>query len=328
MKVGLDVSSIIYGTGVSNYTAELLRRLPSDILVPFGYSLRRFAELKRTILKGVSLPIPPTVMHYLWNVLHLVNIESFIGEVNIYHSSDWTQGPSQAKKVTTVHDLSPFLYPAETDPQIVAVHTARMKWVVKECDKIICVSNSTAADLQRLFPNTIGRTIVITEALPSKYLSLKPQITKNVNYVFAIGARQPRKNIDRLKKACELLQQKLIIAGEGSDMGYVSDQDLVNYLAGASAFVYPSLYEGFGLPILEAFHYKVPVACSNTSSLPEVAGDAAAYFDPLSVESIASGITQAIKDRDWLVAAGTKQLAKFSWDNAAQETLKVYKSLL
>ena len=79
-------------------------------------------------------------MHYLWNVLHLVNVESFIGEVNIYHSSDWTQGPSQAKKVTTVHDLSPFLYPAETDPQIVAVHAARMKWVVKECDKIICVS--------------------------------------------------------------------------------------------------------------------------------------------------------------------------------------------
>ncbi len=327
MKVGLDVSSIIYGTGVSNYTLELLQHLPQDILVPFGYSLRRLAELKRIILKGVSLPIPPTVMHYLWNVLHLVNVESFIGEVNIYHSSDWTQGPSQAKKVTTVHDLSPFLYPAETDPQIVAVHAARMKWVVKECDKIICVSNSTAADLHRLFPSTIGRTVVIPEALPGKYLSLQPQITKNANYVFAIGARQPRKNIDRLKLACAKLGQKLIVVGEGSDLGYVSDQALVNYLAGASAFVYPSLYEGFGLPILEAFYYHVPVACSNTSSLPEVAGEAAAYFDPLSVESIAAGITQAIKDRDRLTAAGTKQLAKFSWDNVAQETLRVYKSL-
>ncbi len=319
MKVGLDISSIIYGTGVSNYTLELLQHLPQDIAVPFGFSLRRRQDH--------FLPFPPTLMHYLWNKLHIVNVETLIGKIDVYHSSDWTQGPSRAKKVTTVHDLSPFLYPAETDSQIVVVHTARMKWVVKECDKIICVSNSTANDLQRLFPNTVGRTVVIPEALPSKYLSLKPQITKNANYVFAIGTRQGRKNIDRLKAACAKLGQKLITVGEGSDIGYVSDQDLVNYLAGASAFVYPSLYEGFGLPILEAFYYKVPVACSNTSSLPEVAGDAAAYFDPLSVESMAVGIIQAIKDRDRLIAAGSNQLAKFSWDKAAQETLKVYKSL-
>ncbi|MEK7090997.1 MAG: glycosyltransferase family 1 protein [Patescibacteria group bacterium] len=319
MKVGLDVSSIIYGTGVSNYTLELLQHLPQEIVVPFGFSLRRRQDH--------FFPFPPTLMHYLWNKLHIVNVETLIGKIDVYHSSDWTQGPSRAKKVTTVHDLSPFLYPAETDPQIVAVHTARMKWVVKECDKIICVSNSTVGDLHRLFPQTVGRTIVIPEALADKYLTLKPQITKNANYVFAIGARQPRKNIDRLKKACENIHQKLIAVGEGSDIGYVSDQDLVNYLAGASAFVYPSLYEGFGLPILEAFHYKIPVACSNTSSLPEVAGDAAAYFDPLSVESIAAGITRAIKDRERLIAAGSKQLAKFSWDNAAQETLKVYQSL-
>ncbi len=320
MRVGIDISAAIYGTGVSNYISELLQHLPQDIVVPFGFSLRR--------MQDHFLPFPPTLMHYLWNKLHIINVETLIGKIDIYHSSDWTQGPSRAKKVTTVHDLSPFLYPAETDPQIVTVHTARMKWVVKECHKIICVSNSTAEDLQRLFPSTVGRAVVIPEALPGKYLSLKPQITKNANYVFAIGARQPRKNIDRLKKACELLQQKLIIVGEGSDMGYVSDQDLVNYLAGASAFVYPSLYEGFGLPILEAFYYQVPVAASNTSSIPEVAGDAAVLFDPLSEESIAAGIAQAIADRDRLVTAGTKQLAKFSWAKTAQETLKVYQSLL
>ena len=328
MRVGIDVSSVVYGTGVSDYVINLVQHLPPDVLVPFGFSLRRFSELKRLVLKGVTLPFPPTLMHYLWNHLHVINVETFTGPLDIYHSSDWTQGPSRAKKVTTVHDLSPFLYPAETDPQIMAVHTARMKWVVKECDKITCVSNSTAADLQRLFSVPSSKISVIYEALPSKYLSLKPQITKNVNYVLAIGARQGRKNTDRLKAACAKLGQKLIIAGEGSELGYVSDQDLVNYLAGASAFIYPSLYEGFGLPILEAFYYQVPVACSNTSSLPEVGGDAAVYFDPLSVESIATGITQAIKDRDRLIAAGTQQLAKFSWETTAQQTLQVYKSLV
>lgn len=327
MKVGIDISSVVYGTGVSNYTLELFQSLPSDILVPFGYSLRRLFELKRTNLKGVSLPFPPSFMDFLWNRLHLVNVETFTGQIDIYHSSDWTQGPSKCKKVTTIHDLSPFLYPAETDPQIVAVHTRRMKWVVAECDKIICVSNSTAEDLKRLFPTTSDRIVVIPEALPSKYLVLKPHITKESNYILAIGSRQPRKNIDRLKKASELLHQKLIIVGEGSDLGYVSDQDLVNYLANASVFVYPSLYEGFGLPILEAFNFMVPVACSNISSFSEVAGDAAVYFDPLSENSIATGITEALANKNKLISNGTKQLAKFSWAKTASQTLEVYKSL-
>lgn len=313
MRVGIDVSSVIYGTGVSNYTQELMMGLESLI----GNDLKTFKFSR----------YPLAVMEFLWNKLHILNVEIFTGPIDVYHSSDWTQGPSRAKKVTTIHDLTPFLYPAETDPQIVAVHTARMRWVVKECDKIICVSQSTAEDLKRLFAVSDSRIAIIYEALPSKFL-LTPQITKNANYVLAIGVRQPRKNIDRLKQACGQLGQKLIIIGEGSDAGYVSDQDLVNYLAGASAFVYPSLYEGFGLPILEAFYYQVPVACSNTSSFPEVAGEAAAYFDPLSVESIAAGIIQTIKDRDRLIAAGTQQLSKFSWTTTAQQTLEVYKSLL
>ncbi len=327
MKIGIDVSQVVYGTGVSNYVVNLIQHLPQNDILPFGFSLHRREDLKRILPKGVSFPIPQTLMHYLWNILHVINVESFIGKIDVYHSSDWVQGPSRAKKVTTVHDLSPFLYPQELDPQIVAVQTARMKWVVKECDQIICVSQNTAQDLKLGFKVQDSRIKVIYEALPSRF-QLKPQITKNANYIFAIGARQPRKNIDRLKKACAMLGQKLITVGEGSEIGYVSDQDLVNYLAGASAFVYPSLYEGFGLPILEAFYHSVPVACSNTSSLPEVAGDAAVYFDPLDEEAIAKAITEAMANRNKLVTAGKTQLAKFSWETTAQETMTVYKNLL
>ncbi len=311
MKVGIDISAIIYGTGVSNYTQELVNHLsPLVDLKTFKFS--RY---------------PLMIMEFLWNRLHIVNVETFTGKIDIYHSSDWTQAPSKAKKITTIHDLTPFLYPTEIDPKIVEVHTARMKWAVKECDAFVCVSQNTSADLRRLFNIHPDKIHVIYEALPSNH-KLVPQITKYANYVMAVGARQPRKNIERLKKACEMLGQKLIIVGEGSDLGYVSDQDYVNYLAGASAFVYPSLYEGFGLPILEAFYHKTPVACSNTSSLPEVAGDAAIYFDPYNIEQMAKAISQAVKNKDKLVDLGTKQLSKFSWEKCAQETLEVYKSLL
>ncbi len=321
MKVGIDISSVVYGTGVSNYTKDLvshLKPLLGDSLKTFGFSLRR--------RRDDFFPFPPTLMDFLWNRLHIINVETFVGYIDVYHSSDWTQAPSKAKKVTTIHDLSPFLYPSEVDPKIVTVHTRRMKWVVSECDKIICVSQNTSQDMQRLFSDTSDRLVVIPEALPSRFL-LEPAPHNLDFYVLAIGSRQPRKNIARLKKACELLGQKLIIVGEGSDIGYVSDQQLINYLSGASAFVYPSLYEGFGLPILEAFHFKVPVACSNTSSLPEVAGNAAAYFDPLSVESIAAGIKSALANRVKLISAGTKQLSKFNWQDTAKKTLRVYESL-
>ncbi|MBI2008294.1 glycosyltransferase family 4 protein [Candidatus Amesbacteria bacterium] len=347
MKIALDVSQSIYGTGVSDYTLELYKHLEG--VLPFGYSFRRYSELKRTVLKGVSLPFPPTLMHYLWNKLHIINVETFVGKIDIYHSSDWAQGPSRAGKVTTIHDLSPFLFPQEANPKIVSVHTDRMKWVVKECHKIICVSQNTANDMSKLFPETSSRLVVIPEAMPSRFL-LKPSSSYTYSYILAVGTRQPRKNITRLISAFlkYRLSEKLIIIGEKPDhleggqlalsavegdsfqvefTGYVSDQELVNYLASASCFVYPSLYEGFGLPILSAFHHKVPVACSNTSSLPEVAGNAAAFFNPQDAESIAHGISAAIKNKKSLIAAGTKQLSKFSWSHTAAETMKVYKSL-
>ncbi len=326
MKVGIDISQAIYGTGVSDYLIGLVNHLPQLEFKLWGGSLRRGSELKALFPQASIAPLPPTAAHWLWNVGHVVPIEWLVGKVDIWHSSDWAQPPTQAHKVTTVHDLAAFLYPSEMDPQIVAVQRARMEWVIKEVEQIICVSQNTANDLKRLFAVPDERIKVIYEALPERF-KLKPQITKQANYVFAIGARQPRKNIDRLNKACARIGQKLIIVGEGSEIGYVSDQQLVDLLAGAQAFVFPSIYEGFGLPILGAFHHAVPVACSNTSSLPEVAGDAAQYFDPLDEEDMAQAISQAIINKEKLITAGKKQLAKFSWENTAAQTYQVYQSL-
>ncbi|HJZ05770.1 MAG TPA: glycosyltransferase family 1 protein [Patescibacteria group bacterium] len=334
MTIGFDVSQALYGTGVSDYTIEMAKRLKVTL---FGYSLRRQTELKKLFPNAKIFPFPPTAMHYLWNKFHLLPVENLIGTIDIYHSSDWAQALSKAKKVTTVHDLAPFLYPSETSSQIVSVHTARMRWVVAECDKIICVSQSTANDLVKLFPSTKNRTIVIPEALPSRFL-LEPNTHNPEPYILAIGSRQPRKNITRLVSAFLNYRpaEKLIIIGENSSIinhksiiftGYVSDQDLVNYLASASCFVYPSLYEGFGLPILGTFHHQIPVAVSDIPVFHETASNAAVYFDPYDEKSIASGISDAINNKTKLVKLGTEQLKKFSWQKAADETIKVYKSL-
>lgn len=313
MNVGLDTSAVVYGTGVSNYTLELM----NGLRLKLGSSLKTFSFSR----------YPLMFMEYLWNGLHVFDVENLIGKIDIYHSSDWVQAPSKAKKVTTVHDLTPFLYPAEVDPLIVEVHTRRMKWVEKECDAVICVSQSTASDLKKLFKISDEKIHVIYEGLPTKF-AIKPNQKINDKYIFAIGANQPRKNIIRLENVCKRLGMKLLTAGHQGNLGYVSDQELVNYLASTQTFVYPSVYEGFGLPILEAFYHGVPVACSNTSSLPEVAGQAAAYFDPLDEDDMAKAITNAIKNRNKLIGLGNKQLTKFSWDKCAQETLAVYKSIL
>ena len=346
MKVGIDVSQAVYGTGVSDYTIELVNNLKKiTSVVPVGFSLRRQSELKKLFPDASVFPIPPTALHLLWNRLHIVNFENFTpGKIDIYHSSDWTQAPDSTRKITTVHDLTPFIYPAEHHSRIVAVHKARMHWVVRECDAVICVSENTAADFARLFAYPRENIHVIPEALPSRF-EIVPGPSPYENYLVAIGTRQPRKNIDRLVSAFIKYQsryrlpEKLVIIGEKPPResrpdpsviftGYVSDQELADLLAGAVCFVYPSLYEGFGIPVLISFYHHVPVACSRTSSFPEVAGSAAAYFNPADGESIALGVQKAIKNHKQIVTLGTAQLQKFSWAQTAQATLQFYNSIL
>ncbi len=344
MQIGIDVGSVVYGTGVSDYTLNLVNELSKnyqDQLVLFGASLRRGQEIKDLFSSAKTFPIPPSLLEFIWNRLHVVPVESLIGKVDVFHGSDWTEPPSKAAKVTTVHDLSPFLFPQEMDPQIVAVHTRKMAWSIKECRKFICVSQNTANDLQRLFAVPSDKIVITAEAVPSRFL-LTPRITKHSNYLVAIGARQKRKNIDRLVRAYLAykdkldLPKKMIIIGENSSVsvdpavtftGYVDDQTLVDLLAGAEAFVYPSLYEGFGLPILEAFYHQVAVAASNTSAIPEVVGEAGVLFDPYDEVDIAKGIKQAIESKTELTKKGQARLANYTWEKTATQTLDVYKSL-
>ncbi len=335
MRVGIDISQTVYeGTGVAAYTKNLVEKLleidKKNVYVLFGSSLRRRQ-------KGFW-PFPPTFLDLLWNRLHILPVENLIGKIDVFHSSDWTQPPTKAKKVTTIHDMVVYKFPHSSHSNIVTVQKRRLEWVKKECDAVIAVSASTKKDIVEILGIDEKKIKVIYEASnmqppKEKYKPKKP-------YILAVGTREPRKNLDRLVKAFQSLKQKdveLIMVGNYKKvevvnaLGYVSSEKLAELYSGALALVYPSIYEGFGIPILEAFNCGCPVVTSNLSSMPEVGGKAAIYADPLSISDIAEKIDYVLdlssSKRKELIEKGFSQAQKFSWENTAKETIKVYEEL-
>ena len=360
MKIGIDISQIVYGTGVSVYTQNLIENLrkidkKNDYLL-FGGSLRQKEKLKKFGAKLFSFP--PTLADFVWNRLHILPVENFLGPIDVFHSSDWTQPPTKAAKVTTIHDFGFLKYPEVAHPKIKAVMERRFKWIKKEVDLIIAVSQATKKDIMEILNIPEEKIRVVYEAVSEDINQVKDQkIIEKVkkkyglkgSYLLSVATLEPRKNLKRIIKGFGLLKKKdlsLVIAGKsGWDKeisqwglknkdqriiftGYISQEDKLALYSGATCFVFPSLYEGFGLPILEAMKCGCPVVTSNVSSMPEVAGKAGILVDPLNVKNIAEGINQAIKDKKELINKGFEQVKKFSWEKTARETLKVYQESL
>lgn len=361
MKIAIDISQAIYGTGVSVYTknlaASLIKLFPEDEYVLFGGSLRRKHELIDLAkkLKGTPkiYPFPPTLMDFVWNSLHILPVEKLIGPVDLIHTSDWTEPPSNLPKVTTVHDLIPFKFPQTTTESIRNTHKKRLAWVMRESSKIIAVSRATKEDLVSILKVPEEKIVVIPEGVEDRYSPqsidiqeiIKKRYKIDEDFIFTLSTLEPRKNQARLIKAFQLVKKdfpnlQLIIGGrtgwgeipkevEGVSLpGYIPDSDLPGLYSACLAFVLPSIYEGFGLPPLQAMACGAPVAVSNISSLPEVVEDAGVLFDPESVESIAAGIIEAVKNRSELKKKSLAQAAKFTWEKTAKETHRVYQQIL
>jgi len=361
MKIAIDVSQVVYGTGVSVYMRNLVQNLlkidnENEYLL-FAGVLRRKKDLMEFFrsLEGAFetkvVPLPPWTADIFWNRYRGVKIERFIGKIDILHSSDWSQPPTDAYKVTTVHDLVPFKFPQLTSQRLVDTHKRSLEIIKKEADVIIVPSSSTETDLIKM--GFDGQNIKVIAEAPNENFSMTDEReTENIrkkyriggDYLLAIGVN-PRKNLTRIIDAYELVKSSennkrvrnmflvavghapsTIIAPRGVRfVGYVPDSDLAALYTGASVLVYPSLYEGFGLPILEAFKCEVPVVTSSISSLAEVAGKAAVMVDPYSVEDIARGIVYSLKNKRKLVRKGLTHVKKYSWEKAARETLEVYR---
>lgn len=358
MKIGIDVSQVVYPGGVSVYTENLVNAL-LEIDKINNYSLF-FSSLRKSLkdskFKTQDLKkykIPPTVLDVLWNKLHVLPIEDFVGDIDVFHSSDWTQPPAKkAKLVTTIHDLSFLRWPKSTHPKILAVQKRRLGWVKKEVDQIIAVSRATKKEIIELLGIRPEKITVVHEGTSqdvknfqfslSNFQKLKKRFGIRGQYLFAYGSVAPRKNIEKVIKAFEMIREKidyqLIIIGNYEPKlrlpkdviltGFLSRKEMLTLFSQATAFVYPSLYEGFGLPILEAFTLGVPVVTSDVSSMPEVAGKAAVLVNPKSEKLIAEGIIKILDSdglRKEMMKAGKKRAGLFSWEKAARETIEVYK---
>ena len=249
-------------------------------------------------------------------------------------------------KIITIHDLNFLHNPRWVSPRFYHFYKFLVTAGVKTSRSVLTVSEFSKQEMQRLLHVPASRIAVVHNAVTTLGEATPGRVIPG-DYVLSVSSTHPRKNLDRLMGAFLCLSDptiRLVLVGlphkEGIEkdidgknvefLGYVDDAMLANLYQHARAFVYPSLYEGFGIPPLEAMHYGCPVVVSQTSSLPEVCGEAAVYVDPWDEESIAGGIRRVWQDarlRDELMAKGYRQVQHFDWNQSAAKLVKLLQNL-
>ncbi|MFH2118351.1 MAG: glycosyltransferase family 1 protein [Candidatus Paceibacterota bacterium] len=368
MKIGLDFTPVLYGRGVSRYTMNLARALMENQraeLFLYGSSLRRQPELTQKA-RALGFPnshatfqkLPPTLLAKMWQ-FGFNPVSKQLPTIEVFHSWDWLQPPDKnLPLVSTIHDLSMLKYPETAHPNILKAHQKSWQILKDREAEIIAVSQATKKDIINLLGIPPFKIHVIPEALPKEIQdinealtedqaeSIKQRLKLDRPYLLFVGTREPRKNLKRLIEAWQPLANEidLLIAGaKGWDetsqenynslpnlrfLGKVSDQQLNVLYAEAEALVFPSLDEGFGLPILEAFYHGTPVITANASALVEVAGNAAELVDPEQVEDIHRGIELILNEDDQAQRQRLQRMIirshMFSWHQVAEQTIDVY----
>ena len=365
MRIGVDIRSLSEPiSGIGRYTLNLLELMVLDESHEWVLYSHQPIVYGQWNLKNVSVR---TLSFPKWIIGHYLPWSQFIlpfwakqDNIDIFWSPAHRLPIFLSKSiasVVTIHDLVWKHAPETMRPFGKFLDSSFMPKSVKIADKVIAVSKSTAKDLYIEVPESKQKTIIIYEA---GSLAFK-QLIKNDNsikkYLLFVGTLEPRKNLARLLEAYSLLPLSIkeeysffIVGGKGwgkddiksivknfnikkyvKILGYLSDKDLANTYQKASLFVMPSLYEGFGLPLLEAMSFGVPVVTSNLSSMPEIVGNAAVLADPYSVDSIKEGIKKVLTDKQLrflLSSAGLKQSKHFNWKKAAKKTLHVFADAL
>lgn len=263
----------------------------------------------------------------------------------------------RGKMMVTVHDLTHLVYPEFLPMKLAHLYFKFIFWFIcKRANRILVDSENTKQDLLRFYkadakkmtvvPLGYGKEFVRKPKEEIEYLYGKYNIPRDKKIILYVGNLLPHKNLNMLLQGFAQMKVKedcrLVLVGKAFDgrtqdtrekdlgiesltihAGMVSQEDLVNFYNLADLFVLPSLYEGFGLPVLEAFACGTPVACSNTSSLPEVGGNVAKYFDPKSAESIARTLENSINDKGKYDKEILDWVSKFTWESSARQIQEI-----
>lgn len=313
--------------------------------------------------------ITPRWFARLWHRAQLpLPVETFVGRVPLFHATDFTLPPTLpgTQTLLTVHDLSFVRAPETTTPVLKAYLDVVVPRSVKRATHVLADSQATKDDLVELYGTPSQKVTVLLggvnpEFAPVHDRARRQAVRRRYNlpdnpYVFSVGTVQPRKNYARLIEAMAALGPEfddihLVIAGgrgwldapifQAVDAhglgervhftGFVEDVDLPALYAEAVCLAYPSLYEGIGLPVLEAMACGVPVITSNISSMPEIAGDAAVLIDPYNRDQLTAALHRVLSQdslRADLIARGRVQVAYFTWERAARQLRDVYERML
>jgi len=311
--------------------------------------------------------INPKWLARIWHRAQIpIPIEIFTGKNDLFHATDFVLPPvrSNTRTLLTVHDLSFVRVPEAASPSLKAYLDIVVPRSAKRADHILADSQATKEDLIELYRLPENKITVLLSGVDQRFHHLsaslltmrtKYQIEKRP-YIFSVGTVQPRKNYVRLVDALANLRNRgydidLVIAGGRGWLedplhhiitdkkmqehvhliGFVEDADLPALYSAATCVAFPSLYEGFGLPILEGMACGTPVLTSQVSSLPEVAGDAAIMVDPYNVDEIIDGLQRLISDtslRSDLIQKGYEQAKRFTWKASAKYLQQVYAQVL
>jgi len=355
--------------GMGNYADNLIRALAAiDSRNNYSLYVKRPLQTEFTVerenfhYRQLNSPLIRT----FWTQCR-IPMEVLLNRPDILHMPTGQKIPffHPCKTVVTIFDLAYLNFPDYFQKSVKWRLQKFSEHALRNADKIIAISESTKKDILWAYDINEKLIEVVYFGVEDKFRPLKSKLEINeikkkldirFPYILFAGVLQPRKNIPRLirafKKIIESYNQdlQLVIAGNKGWMyeqifqtvkqcnigervvftGYVQKQELIYLMNGAEIFVLPSLYEGFGMPILEAMACGTAVVCSNTSSMPEVAGNAAVLCDPYSEEDIAKSIIQLLANeqlRRKLIARGLERAKGFSWGKSAKQTLNIYESL-
>ncbi len=315
--------------------------------------------------RSVPLGYKPWRMAVWLGQMAGIGFDRLLPDAELYHATEHLLMPLRSiPTVLTVHDLIFKLFPQHHKRLNCWFLNAAMPLFVRRANAIITISESSKRDLIQHYGTPAEKITVIYEAAAPHFQPASPFTASQMRreyglpdrFLLTVGTIEPRKNLSRLLDALVRLRTDdphlhLVVVGTRGWLydeffrkiralgledsvhfpGYILDADLPAVYSAATAVVIASLYEGFGLPVLEAMACGAPVVSSQASSLPEIGGEAARYFDPLDIDDMTTTLRQVLADEELraeMRAAGLEQAAKFSWERAAQETLAVYEQVI
>ena len=339
MRIVVDVSPLSHPrTGVGNYIRGSLLGLTEaggHDLVAFAPASPRGKRQIEFALAGIdverTLPVVPAAhaLRTAWSRVGRPPVERVVGDFDVFHFSDWMY-PAQrtAVRSTMIHDLVPIHFPEWVHTRTRTMHGAKYRHAAQACDVVMVNSRFTGDDVAE----TLG---VPGERIHVAYPGVEPGFSRDGEsedlgrpYALTVATLEPRKNLATLIDAYRTFDGELALAVAGAAgwgeqpaldvegvirLGYTPADELPRLYRGASVVVYPSLYEGFGMPVVEAMACGVPVVASSHPSLDEACGDAAVRVDPRDPDALAGGIRTALAQSEELKARGLEHARSFTW---------------